>query len=76
MGRRKEGEGDGGRKGLPSPHGDLCLLPAIKPPSYNHEYYYYVLSATKIEIILRVTSRVPLVDSHGPTIPRYLLKIF
>lgn len=61
MGRRKEEE-DEGRKGLPSPHGDLCLLPAIKPPSYSHEYNYYVVSATEIEIIRRVTWRVPFVD--------------
>jgi len=68
MRRRKEGE-DERRKGLPSPHGDLCLLPAIKPPSCNHEYNYHVVSATEIEIIRRVTSRVPTTcGSHDPKI--------
>lgn len=75
MGRRKE-RIDEGRKGLPSPYGDLCLFPAIKPPSYNHEYNYHVVSTTEIEIIRRVAPRVPLVDSSDPTIPRHSFKIF
>lgn len=72
MGRIKEGEErDEEGKDLPSPHGDLCLLSAIKPPSYYHEYSYHVVSAPEeIEIIRRVIPRVPSVRpcprSHDP----------
>lgn len=72
MGQIKEGEGGDERgKDLPSPHGDLCLLSAIKPPSYYHEYSYHVVSAPEeIEIIRRIIPRVPSVRpcsrSHAP----------